>query len=259
MEILDIYVDEKPTEQNIINIFQGEWTSKLPEKYNINTQPGTALLFEDPRINWAEEVFGSFENLNILELGPLEGGHSYMFQNKKAKKIISIEANSRAYLKCLCIKEILNLNKVDFFLGNFLPYLKECTNHFDLVFASGVLYHMKEPIELIKMISKISQKVFIWTHYYDEKIISQRIDHGKKFGPIITFNYDGASYEGYTHYYNDALEWNGFCGGMNPDCVWLTRDSIIRALRNFGYENVKIGFDDPNHINGPALAICAWK
>ena len=47
-----------------------------------------------------------------------------MFQNRNAKRIISIEANTHAFLKCLCIKDILNLDRVEFKLGDFMPFLK---------------------------------------------------------------------------------------------------------------------------------------
>ena len=123
MNVLDEYVLSSPSQQNIIDIFQGEWSSKLPDGFALETQPGQADLFQDARVFWAEEVFGGFNDWNILELGPLEGGHSYMFQAKGAAKITAIEANKRAFLKCLCIKEVLNLNKVDFCLGDFMSFL----------------------------------------------------------------------------------------------------------------------------------------
>lgn len=59
-------------------------------------------------------MLGAFVGKTRLELVPLEGGHSYMLQKMGVKKIIAIEANSRAFLKCLCIKEIFDLNKVEF-------------------------------------------------------------------------------------------------------------------------------------------------
>jgi SAM-dependent methyltransferase len=79
----------------------------------------------------------------VLELGPLEGGHSFMFERLGAREVIAIEANPRAYLKCLIIKELLDLRRVRFLCGDFLEYLRADGTDFDLVFASGVLYHMR--------------------------------------------------------------------------------------------------------------------
>jgi hypothetical protein len=259
MEILDAYVLKEPNNQNILDIFKGEWSSQLPDNHSLMTQPGTAKLFEDDRVTWAEEFFGNFTNWRILELGPLEGGHSYMFQNKNANKVISIEANTRAFLKCLCIKEILKLDRVEFKLGDFMSFLKKDHSKYDLVFASGVLYHMEEPIELLELISKVSDKIFLWTHYYDEDIISKRNELAHKFKPVSSFDYDGVSYEYATQSYKKALNWQGFCGGPKQVSKWLTRDSIIKALRQFGFVDIQINFNQPDHQNGPAFAICAKK
>jgi hypothetical protein len=259
MEILDTYILSEPRNQNVLDIFKGEWSSRLPDSFGLATKPGTARLFEDARVVWAEQVFGNFSNLKILELGPLEGGHSYMFQSRNVNKVISIEANTRAFLKCLCIKEILNLDRVEFKLGDFMPFLEEDKSKYDMVFASGVLYHMEEPIRLLKLISKVSDRLFIWTHYYDKGIISNRVELRHKFDPVSSFQYDGISYEYATHSYKDALAWEGFCGGPKKISIWLTRDSIIKALRQFGFADIQFNFEHLDHPNGPAFAICAKK
>ena len=169
MKILDTYVLSEPDDQNILDIFKGEWSSKLPDQINLNTQPGTVRLFEDDRVSWAEKILGSFSGWKILELGPLEGGHSYMFQNRNANSIVAIEANTRAFLKCLCIKEILDLDRVKFKLGDFIQFLETDDTNYDMVFASGVLYHMEEPLKLLKLISRASDRAFIWTHTMTER------------------------------------------------------------------------------------------
>lgn len=259
MKILDAYVLNEPSNQNILDIFKGEWSSQLPDKLGLVTQPGRARLFEDVRVAWAEEVLGDFTDWKILELGPLEGGHSYMLQNKGAKKVVSIEANTRAFLKCLCIKEIFKLDRVEFMLGDFISFLRKDNQQYDLVFASGVLYHMDEPVELLKLISKVSDKIFIWTHYYDERIISNRRDLAHKFSPARLFEYEGVSYEYSRQSYKGDLKWKGFCGGPKPISKWLKKDSIIKALRQYGFADIDTNFDDDNHPNGPAFAICAKR
>jgi hypothetical protein len=259
MEVLDAYVMNEPNNQNALDIFKGEWSSQLPDDLGLVTQPGTAKLFEDSRVIWAQEILGNFSNWKILELGPLEGGHSYMFQNMGADKIISIEANTRAFLKCLCIKEILKLDKVDFRLGDFMSFLKKDESKYDMVFASGVLYHMEEPIELLKMISKVTDKTCIWTHYYEKNLISNRGEIAHKFDGLHSVEYDGVYYEYSTQSYKNALNWSGFCGGSKPVSKWLTRDSIIKALKQFEFIDIQINFEAPDHPNGPAFAICAQK
>lgn len=259
MDILDAYVLTEPNIQNVLDIFKGEWSSRLPDHFGLVTQPGTARLFEDNRIEWVEQTFGKFANWKILELGPLEGGHSYMFHSKNASKVIAIEANTRAFLKCLCIKEALHLDRVEFKLGDFVTYLEKDNSKYDMVVASGVLYHMEDPIKFLKLISQVSDRVFIWTHYYDQKTILSRGELSHKFSPVSSFEYEGVVYEGATQSYKDALAWSGFCGGPKPISKWLTRNSILKALRQFGFADIQINFDQPDHPNGPAFALCAKK
>lgn len=120
--ILDEYVMSEPSDQNALDIFQGEWSSKLPSQAG-ELRAGQISLFEDGRILWAEKKVGGFEGCKIIELGPLEAGHTYMLEKRAANSILAIEANTRAYLKCLIVKEILNLERSRFLPGDFVKYL----------------------------------------------------------------------------------------------------------------------------------------
>jgi Protein of unknown function (DUF1698) len=84
--------------------------------------------------------------MTVLELGPLEGAHTYRLQQLGAGRILAIESNVEAYLKCLIVKEALGMKRAEFMLGDFTLYLQECTERFDLVFCCGVLYHMQDPL-----------------------------------------------------------------------------------------------------------------
>lgn len=260
MNILDEYVLSLPSEQNILDIFGGEWSSKLPEKYGLHTKPGTAAgLFDDARVKWAEDVFGPFNGLDILELGPLEGGHSYMFNERGINSLTAIEANTRAFLKCLCIKEILALDNVHFKLGDFAKHLEQTEVRYDLIFACGVLYHMPNPISLLRGISGATDKVFLWTHYYDRDAIEGDKDLSRKFSSVEQIELDGRSYDCAIQNYQEALGWDGFCGGGESTSTWLTRESLIAALEDFGFSDLQFGFENKGHPNGPSFAVCASK
>jgi len=223
------------------------------------TEPGHADLFDDARIDWAAEMLGGFAGKTCLELGPLEGGHSYMMQKMGAEKIIAIEANSRAFLKCLCIKEIFKLDKVEFRYGDFRNFFVENSDHYDILIACGVLYHMLDPLQLIKQMSQASDRLFIWTHYYDDAIINACSDLCPKFEMLQDFEKDGAYYQQIEYAYNDALKWDGFCGGAAPTSRWLTRESILNYLNARGYNRIDISFEAKDHPNGPSFAVCAQR
>jgi hypothetical protein len=62
-------------------------------------------------------VRGRLDDMSLLELGPLEGAHTYQLEKLGAKSILAIEANVEAFLKCLITKEITGLQVAKFMLG----------------------------------------------------------------------------------------------------------------------------------------------
>jgi hypothetical protein len=254
---LNRFITQAPCNQNIVDLFEGKWSSMLPVSANLITRPGYAALFEDERITWASEVLGPFLRKKVLELGPLEGGHSYML-NALGAEVTAIEANAEAFLRCLCIKEIFGLNNVRFLLGDFLKFFTAEKYVFDAIIASGVLYHMTNPVALLEAIERSSDRVFLWTHYFDEELHSGRDDRD-------LFDLDSATANNLKglkgrrkRYHQDALQWQGFTGGTAPSAVWLERGSILEFFRDHGYVT-KVNFEDRNHPNGPAFAICASR
>jgi hypothetical protein len=257
--VLDHYINSAPNPQNVVDIFEGEWASKFPEPF-ADLKAGSSLLFEDPRISWAAEKLGGVEGKNVLELGPLEGGHTYMLERLGAASVLSIEANTRAYLKCLIAKEILELKRAHFLCGDFVEYLRNEDTRFDVTIASGVLYHMKNPVELIGLLSKVTNKIFIWTHYYDYEIISDNSSIPKnKFGETTTFEHGGFRHDLHRYYYDTALDSKGFCGGSDVFSNWMSRRDILASLEHFGFGDIQVGFDHPEHPNGPAFAVSAIR
>jgi len=252
--ILDAYVKDRPSPQNALDIFKGEWSSRLPPPYE-NTTSGRADLFEDARIRWAGKLLGGFNGVSILELGPLEAGHSYMLEKMGAKGVLAIEANTRAYLKCLIVKEILGLARVRFLLGDFIEYMSHTDERFDVCLASGVLYHMQDPAGLIRLASKVSDRIILWTHYYDDKVIKGSPALSHKFSGPVKAGSDGFEHCLYRHEYKSALGWSGFCGGGETYSNWMTRDDIITCLEHFGFTHTVVGFEQPDHANGPSFCV----
>jgi hypothetical protein len=256
--LLDSYVASAPHPQNVLNIFKGEWVSRLPEPYAA-LEAGTLTLFDDARVKWAEAELGGFQDKTILDLGPLEGGHPYMFERMGAKEVVSIEGNTRAFLKCLATKELLGLKRVSYQCGDFMEYLREGKKRFDVVNASGVLYHQRNPAELLALVAKAADVVAIWTHYYDHKVISANPSLHPRFSTDGLQEYDGFKYQPYRQVYGGAVHVPWFCGGNAPYSHWMTRDDIIRGLNYFGLEDVRISFDDPLHANGPSFSLIAAR
>lgn len=198
------YEIRKPDKQNIFDIFKDEFKTKLPIESNLITYPGDFEGFADERVNWTIQQLDDINNKLVLDLGPFELGAAYMFNNAGAN-VISIESNSLCYLKSLCVKDCFKLNNVELLYGDFNEYLKDNTIKFDLIFASGVLYHMLNPVETIKLISNATDKVFIWTHYYTENNIIQNLQ-------IDSYEYESKIYNGAKQLYGEIVDTKMYCG-----------------------------------------------
>ena len=255
MDISTGFIQTTPSPQNVVDLFDGEWSTTMSADVGAVARPGHADLFRDGRITWANEVLGPMRDLDILELGPLEGAHSWMLEQLGAASITAIEANSRAFLKCLCIKELMGMSRVRFKLGNFIPYLQRCRSY-DVIIASGVLYHMTDPIQLLDLITAKTNKLLIWTHYFNSTVVSERADREQFAMPAPL---SGSVYRGSKRLYPEvALTWKGFSGGSESYATWLERESLLKYFTDRGFETA-INFDQLDHQNGPALALCARK
>jgi hypothetical protein len=254
--LLDSYISAAPSQGNALSIFKGEWTSRFPPPLD-SLDAGTTPLFEDPRVTWAITELGGVAGKNILELGPLEAGHTYMLEQHGASSILAIEANTRAFLKCLIVKELLSLKRARFLCGDFRKFVPAGSAGFDAVFASGVLYHMTEPVQLLSDIARTAPQMYLWTHYYDAKITAKNRAVQEHFGSVESGEVCGFRYEQVRYEYQASLEWVGFCGGSAPHSFWLSRETILAALSHFGFRHVSIEFDVPEHPNGPSFALVA--
>lgn len=256
-DMLNQYVSTAHSPQNALDIFEGEWFSSLPEPY-ADLKAGQASLFCDARIHWFSREIGGFTDQTVLELGPLEGGHTYMLERAGAKEIIAVEGNTRAYLKCLIVKELFGLKRSRFLCGDIVESLRRDETSYDLCIASGVLYHMSNPAELIALLAKRCRKhVLLWSHYFDDEITpSTHLKEAKETGGIPS-EFSGFKHTLYRYEYRAALNWQGFCGGSKSYCHWMRREEILSCLDYFGFGDFRIGFDDPQNPNGPSLAVIA--
>lgn len=250
------YVKEVPSSQTQIRLFEGSWASEIPID---GTVSGSARLFDDVRVTWTAGLMGGLEGLRILELGPLEGFHTYQLERLGAKEVIAIESNVLAFQKCLVVKNLLDM-RAKFLLGDFNAYLAEPGDDFDLIFASGVLYHMVDPAETIRMLCRRSDNLFLWTHFYDGAVVRESpfAGHFPAEG-VSQREIDRLSVTYHARLYKEAVAWKGFCGGSEDHANWLTYDDIEALLNHFGFEVTAISDKRLDHPHGPAVCMFAQR
>ena len=252
------YVTTAPNPQTVLDLFAEEWASRLPPPFG-DLRAGDTALFEDPRITWAAGVLGGCAGKAVLDLGPLEGGHSYMFEQMGAQEVVAIEGNVRAYLRCLVTKELLGMRRVSFQCGDFVSYLRAPGRRFDIVNASGILYHQRNPAELLALCCKTADAVIIWTQYFDPDVVASRAWLRRRFTRVESLEYEGFRYEGHRQDYRKTARLPWYCGGNAPYSHWMAREDLLSCLRFFGMTTVSVSFDEKDHQNGPAIAVVARR
>lgn len=244
----------------MLDIFAGEWASRLPPPYE-GLKAGQAELFEDERISWTLERFGPLDGQSVLDLGPLEGGHTYMALRAGAERVVAIEGNPRAFLKCLVLKSMLSMDAADFRLGDFIAAMQTEADEYDLVLAQGVLYHMADPVELIALTSQRARKLAIWTHYYDAACVARLAPATSRHfaeQPVAAVT-RGFAHSHHRLNYGVGRRLVGFYGGTASHAHWLSREDLMAALEHFGWRDIEVGFEQADHPHGPCLSLTAVR
>jgi len=257
--ILDSYFNSFPSAQNALDIFQNEWASALPAPY-AHLRAGPHPLFDDPRLSLFLAEAGGVKEKTVLELGPLEAGHSYMLDRAGAARVVAIEANARAFLKCLIVKEVVGLPRVEFLCGDAVTYLRDADQRFDVCIASGILYHMQDPAELIALLGdRCAEHLYLWTHYYDRALIDSHTTTGVRFSGSRHHVHRGFRHTLHIREYQSDLNQRTFFGGGARTSSWMTRDDMVGCLEFFGFSRIRFFMEQPDHPNGPALALIARR
>jgi hypothetical protein len=182
-----------------------------------------------------------------------------MLEKNGAASVTAIEANTRAFLKCLVVKELYDLGRCHFLCGDFREYLRTGTQRFDLCLAAGVLYHQSNPVELLELLSRAADKLYVWTHYFDAAVVGSDPTISCRFSGTTAAVHAGFRHTLHHYEYGRVLKDQRFCGGSNPGSCWLERADLMSALEHFGYKKIQVAFDQPSHANGPALALLALR
>lgn len=255
--LLDDYVSGLPTPQKAVDALPG-WNTALPPE--AGAIAGPTPFYVDPRIQWALEQFGPLTGKTVLELGPLEASHTYMLEKAGPATLQCIEANRLSFLRCLVVKELLGLKTARFYLGDFQAWLDQHHQRYDLIVASGVLYHMLEPTRLLERIAARADAFYLWTHYMSDAAMPSGDPRREAFdGETQIVASHGVAARHHRRSYHGAWRQKSFCGGMLDMHHWIERDDILALIRALGFDEVRVAHDEPDHKNGPAFSVFARR
>jgi len=254
------YATKAPSVQQTLDLFRGKWASRMPGSLGAS-EAGEAALFEDPRVDWALENLAKLgvavDGSSVLEVGPLEGGHTYKLVRAGAKSVTAVEAHPEAFMKCLVLKELLSMERVNFLYGDAVSFLREIGHSYDIGFACGFLYHMASPVEFLDLICRRTRAVFLWTVYWDEAFSRRHPGQIAGTSGVEKGVYAGFPHTLHRHDYGGSLDYGRFWGGPQAYSNWMEKDEITKALAHFGFSRQIVALDENPH--GCALRLVATR
>lgn len=256
------YCKTAPSNQTLADIFEGRWFTGFPEEYGVRA--GGLNVFDqnvETRLNWGTRALSkSIRGSTILELGPFEGYNTWAFERLGARSVTAIEASNINFLKCLIVKEMTGM-KARLLHGDFVPFMEQTADRFDIVWASGVLYHQAEPLRLIASLARVTDRIFVHTHYYDEAAIAQLPEVAASFSPAehTEQEYGGFRARLYRRRYGSEMDVCTFAGGGEAFSYWMSRDDILDGVRHAGFTRIHLGVDHVENPSGPAMYFVAEK
>ncbi len=221
------------------------WHCNFPKEHFSLESDFPEIVLSEARIDkLAQRV--DLKGLRILELGCLEGVHSLILQTLGVKEVLGIEGRKENFLKCLIAKNAFNLNKCKFLLGDLDEILPLLSGKFDLCFASGILYHLENPVSTLFRISELTTKsLFAWTHY-------ATVDFPKS--PLVKIEYNERIYRG-KHVRENLKD---CLSGLRRNSFWLLEDDIFMAVKDAGFKDIEV-IQKETHQHGPAITFLARK
>ncbi|MBR0648563.1 class I SAM-dependent methyltransferase [Roseomonas terrae] len=254
----DRYVLDLPRDANAIALQRGGWKFSYETKSEAEIRESIA---SDGRPLFCSMFFPNFadSDYRVLELGPSDGYNTAGLEFHGASNILSIESNVDAFQRCLILKNVFGL-KAKFLLGDFLKYLHADIEAPDLIYASGVLYHLTDPVAFLRRCGEVSPDLFLWTFVHDEEAIRAHEYETRLFVPQDdeTVHIFGRAITCHRRYYDaELVQDRKFAGGVRAYANWLSRPDLLAVLEGLGYRVLRM--IDDGYSGLPAVNIFATR
>jgi len=221
-------------------IERGRPVGAEPQLANRNHRPevmayGASPAAEDRRLKYVLHYL-DVRDRTVLELGPLFGHFTVMLDKLGASRIIGVEAREENVGICEQLKATYGLDSATFVhhdierlsRGEEKPQISLAS---DVVFNAGLLYHLTDPVGVLRWCREQAPEMLLMTQYYEPK--APQYYPARNFEPV-TVEIDGET---------SAMSYRE--GGMSdplsgtaPRSIWLTEGGLIAALREAGYQRV---------------------
>jgi len=150
----------------------------------------------------------------VLELGPLDGRDTVLLA-RECREVIAIEGRINNVTDTRDAVYGDGLGNVDVRFDNLETCDLAVLGRFDCVWASGILYHLPAPWDLVRRIAGVSDVCLGWTH-------------------VATDERDIANGYGGWHYIEDKPETSRL-SGLSGRSFWLTESEFVRMWNDVNF------------------------
>ena len=201
--------------------------------------PSTAVVLDQAR--------GDLSRMRILDVGCLEGGYAATFARLGAREVVGLEIRDVNLARCRFLQERLGLSNLSFVKGDAKTMSRDELGVFDLVFASGILYHLDDPFDFVRRCSELTTDMLLLdTHVASLHAYAHRCSR-----ELVAREWQGATYLGRVaieyerELSREELEVFPWTAYGNQTSFWLTEASLVRLLRNVGFPLISKVFLEP--------------
>lgn len=198
---------------------------------------GETSFADEYRIRDFERTFPDTDH--ILELGSLEGGHTFELIKRPGRSVVAVEGRADNVERARYARRCLRATEVRFVHANLETTPLRRFGRFDVVYCSGLLYHLPDPAALLDQFAAVAPATFVATHYARDDEVDAVL-HGM---PGRWYSELGLG---------DPLS------GMSARSFWPARDALLDRIRSAGFVRVEVLHDAPEHPNGAHISLAAW-
>jgi SAM-dependent methyltransferase len=208
------------------------------------TMPAGVEPAGDERIRVTlEAVGGSLDGLTLVDLGCLEGGFALEFARHGAS-VSGIEFREISTRRCRAAALVMHIDDARFTCADIdaeLPRLAEAETQYDVVFASGILYHVPDPLATLTAIRRVCRKVLILdTHVAHPEHNSHDCSDEVTMPAPSGAPYRGRNYIEFPPESNvDERSRMLWASAHNPTSFWPYEGDLVRMLADAGFASAE--------------------
>jgi 2-polyprenyl-3-methyl-5-hydroxy-6-metoxy-1,4-benzoquinol methylase len=195
----------------------------------------------DVRTRIVLDATGGLAGKRVIDIGCLEGGFSAEFARHGAAEVIGVEARQLSVRRCELVRDLLGLTNLRFVCGDVLHELSRAQEPFDVVLATGILYHLAHPdVALQLMRERCCGFVLVCTHVARAEASSHGCSEDIVQYVGANGTYSGRSYSERGLHPTEAAGSDDLWASLsNETSFWPFEEDLERMIQTAGFTSIE--------------------